>query len=171
MSAISALLPPEARRKRTPTEAELALTYPPGYRGDPDREDERRPGFHGRGNFPSVKAVDRDGVAIVHELLHDVGRAAPAPLGIAAQVDPVGAVGAHPPGLGEDRGPGHPRGMVDLGDDLDRVAAIVGQIGALVCRVQARDFLVIPIPHRHGDFVDVLRPSRFNLHRHRDRGG
>ncbi len=44
MSAITALLPPEARRKRTPTEAELALTYPPGYRGDPDREVERRPG-------------------------------------------------------------------------------------------------------------------------------
>jgi putative phosphoserine phosphatase/1-acylglycerol-3-phosphate O-acyltransferase len=30
MSAITALLPPEARRQRTPTEKELAATYPPG---------------------------------------------------------------------------------------------------------------------------------------------
>jgi putative phosphoserine phosphatase/1-acylglycerol-3-phosphate O-acyltransferase len=32
MSAIAALLPVEARRRRTPTEDELALTYPPGRR-------------------------------------------------------------------------------------------------------------------------------------------
>jgi putative phosphoserine phosphatase / 1-acylglycerol-3-phosphate O-acyltransferase len=44
MKAISALLPAEARRTRTPTDDELALTYPPGYRGDPDHEAERRPG-------------------------------------------------------------------------------------------------------------------------------
>jgi putative phosphoserine phosphatase / 1-acylglycerol-3-phosphate O-acyltransferase len=44
MSAISALLPPEARVRRTPTPEELALTYPPGYRGDPQRETQRRPG-------------------------------------------------------------------------------------------------------------------------------
>jgi putative phosphoserine phosphatase/1-acylglycerol-3-phosphate O-acyltransferase len=44
MKAISALLPPEARKQHTPTEQELALTYPPGYHGDPDREVERRPG-------------------------------------------------------------------------------------------------------------------------------
>ena len=44
MSAISELLPAEARRRRTPTEAELALTYPPGYSGDPERELARRPG-------------------------------------------------------------------------------------------------------------------------------
>jgi putative phosphoserine phosphatase/1-acylglycerol-3-phosphate O-acyltransferase len=44
MTAISKLLPPEARRRRTPTDAELAATYPPGYRGEPDRESERRPG-------------------------------------------------------------------------------------------------------------------------------
>ena len=44
MAAISDLLPPEARRRRTPTAEELAATYPPGYRGDPDREFERRPG-------------------------------------------------------------------------------------------------------------------------------
>ena len=30
MKAISALLPPEARRHRTPTADELAATYPPG---------------------------------------------------------------------------------------------------------------------------------------------
>ncbi|MDQ3738736.1 MAG: HAD-IB family hydrolase [Actinomycetota bacterium] len=44
MTAISMLLPPEARRRRTPTEDELASTYPPGYRGDPGSEIERRPG-------------------------------------------------------------------------------------------------------------------------------
>jgi putative phosphoserine phosphatase / 1-acylglycerol-3-phosphate O-acyltransferase len=44
MKAISAVLPPEARRTRTPTPEELALTYPPGYHGDPDAEADRRPG-------------------------------------------------------------------------------------------------------------------------------
>jgi putative phosphoserine phosphatase/1-acylglycerol-3-phosphate O-acyltransferase len=44
MKAISALLPAEARRKRTPTAEELAATYPPGYKGDPGSETERRPG-------------------------------------------------------------------------------------------------------------------------------
>ena len=44
MAAITELLPPEARRRRTPTEAELRRTYPRGYRGDPARETERRPG-------------------------------------------------------------------------------------------------------------------------------
>jgi putative phosphoserine phosphatase/1-acylglycerol-3-phosphate O-acyltransferase len=44
MKALTALLPPEARRKRTPTPEELAATYPPGYRGDPDAESGRRPG-------------------------------------------------------------------------------------------------------------------------------
>jgi putative phosphoserine phosphatase/1-acylglycerol-3-phosphate O-acyltransferase len=44
MTAIAELLPAEARLRRTPTEAELALTYPPGYHGDPNREAERRPG-------------------------------------------------------------------------------------------------------------------------------
>jgi putative phosphoserine phosphatase/1-acylglycerol-3-phosphate O-acyltransferase len=36
MSAISALLPPDARRRRTPTDEELAATYPPGHRGSND---------------------------------------------------------------------------------------------------------------------------------------
>ena len=44
MTAISKLLPPAARRRRTPTPEELAATYPPGYRGEPEREVERRPG-------------------------------------------------------------------------------------------------------------------------------
>ena len=44
MKAIMKLLPPEARVKRDPTPEELALTYPPGYKGDPDKETERRPG-------------------------------------------------------------------------------------------------------------------------------
>jgi putative phosphoserine phosphatase/1-acylglycerol-3-phosphate O-acyltransferase len=44
MKAITKLLPPEAREHRTPTEAELARTYPPGYSGDPDNESDRRPG-------------------------------------------------------------------------------------------------------------------------------
>jgi putative phosphoserine phosphatase/1-acylglycerol-3-phosphate O-acyltransferase len=44
MAAITALLPPEARLKRIPTEEELARTYPHGYRGDPSKEDDRRPG-------------------------------------------------------------------------------------------------------------------------------
>lgn len=44
MKAIMALLPDEARVERTPTAEELALTYPPGYSGNPDAEGERRPG-------------------------------------------------------------------------------------------------------------------------------
>ena len=44
MKAITALLPPESRAQREPTSEELAATYPPGYRGDPERESERRPG-------------------------------------------------------------------------------------------------------------------------------
>ena len=44
MKALSAQLPPEARRRRTPTPEELALTYPPGYHGDPEAELDRRPG-------------------------------------------------------------------------------------------------------------------------------
>jgi putative phosphoserine phosphatase / 1-acylglycerol-3-phosphate O-acyltransferase len=44
MSAISALLPKEARRPHDPTPEELARTYPPGYAGDPEAERDRRPG-------------------------------------------------------------------------------------------------------------------------------
>src|SRR5690606_13009709 len=44
MAAIVDLLPPEARRRRTPTADELAATYPPGYQGDPQAEAARRPG-------------------------------------------------------------------------------------------------------------------------------
>ena len=44
MKAITKLLPPEARRKHTPTPEELARTYPPGYHGDPAAEPVRRPG-------------------------------------------------------------------------------------------------------------------------------
>jgi putative phosphoserine phosphatase/1-acylglycerol-3-phosphate O-acyltransferase len=44
MKAISALLPPESQVPHDPTPEELAATYPPGYRGDPERETERRPG-------------------------------------------------------------------------------------------------------------------------------
>jgi putative phosphoserine phosphatase/1-acylglycerol-3-phosphate O-acyltransferase len=44
MSAISALLPKEAHQPYEPTPEELARTYPPGYKGDPESEKERRPG-------------------------------------------------------------------------------------------------------------------------------
>ena len=44
MSAIVDLLPDDAYRRRTPSAEELAATYPPGYRGDPEREAQRRPG-------------------------------------------------------------------------------------------------------------------------------
>ncbi len=44
MKAISALLPPEGRVKRTPTDEELAATLPSGYKGDPRAEYKRRPG-------------------------------------------------------------------------------------------------------------------------------
>jgi putative phosphoserine phosphatase/1-acylglycerol-3-phosphate O-acyltransferase len=44
MAAIVDLLPPEARERREPTADELARTFPPGYRGDPDAEPDRRPG-------------------------------------------------------------------------------------------------------------------------------
>ena len=44
MSAIGDLLPAAAREPHTPTDEELRRTYPPGYRGDPTAEAERRPG-------------------------------------------------------------------------------------------------------------------------------
>jgi putative phosphoserine phosphatase/1-acylglycerol-3-phosphate O-acyltransferase len=44
MKAIMKLLPDEARQPHDPTPEELARTYPPGYRGDPDAEVDRRPG-------------------------------------------------------------------------------------------------------------------------------
>jgi putative phosphoserine phosphatase/1-acylglycerol-3-phosphate O-acyltransferase len=44
MKKIVALLPDEARAQVTPTEDQLRATYPPGYRGDPSRETDRRPG-------------------------------------------------------------------------------------------------------------------------------
>ena len=44
MNAISALLPPESQEIRTPTSEELMRTFPPGYKGDPNAEADRRPG-------------------------------------------------------------------------------------------------------------------------------
>jgi putative phosphoserine phosphatase/1-acylglycerol-3-phosphate O-acyltransferase len=44
MTAIARLLPPEARVRHDPTPEELARTYPPGYKGDPEAERDRRPG-------------------------------------------------------------------------------------------------------------------------------
>ncbi len=44
MKAIVDLLPADAYPRRRPTDAELAATYPPGYRGDPAQERARRPG-------------------------------------------------------------------------------------------------------------------------------
>jgi putative phosphoserine phosphatase/1-acylglycerol-3-phosphate O-acyltransferase len=44
MAAIAALLPDEARVQRTPTREELARTFPSNYKGDPEAEDDRRPG-------------------------------------------------------------------------------------------------------------------------------
>jgi len=44
MKALMDLLPPESRIKREPTPEELAASFPPGYKGDPDREVARRPG-------------------------------------------------------------------------------------------------------------------------------
>jgi putative phosphoserine phosphatase/1-acylglycerol-3-phosphate O-acyltransferase len=47
MQALMDLLPPESRIKRKPTDEELRLTLPPGYKGDPratEAELRRRPG-------------------------------------------------------------------------------------------------------------------------------
>ena len=44
MSAITNLLPPEAREYREPTEAELRAALPSNYKGDLNAEDTRRPG-------------------------------------------------------------------------------------------------------------------------------
>lgn len=44
MAAISSQLPEEAREPYDPSPEELARTYPPGYKGDPDAEPDRRPG-------------------------------------------------------------------------------------------------------------------------------
>jgi putative phosphoserine phosphatase/1-acylglycerol-3-phosphate O-acyltransferase len=45
MDAISALLPPEGREYREPSEDELRRSYPSNYAGDPDSEEDRRPGL------------------------------------------------------------------------------------------------------------------------------
>jgi putative phosphoserine phosphatase / 1-acylglycerol-3-phosphate O-acyltransferase len=45
MDAISALLPPEGREYREPTEEELRRSYPSNYAGDPGSEEDRRPGL------------------------------------------------------------------------------------------------------------------------------
>lgn len=44
MAAIVDELPPEAREHHQPTEEELLMTFPPGYKGDPNAEADRRPG-------------------------------------------------------------------------------------------------------------------------------
>ena len=44
MAAIVDLLPDEAREHKVPTPEDLALTFPPGYKGDPEAEADRRPG-------------------------------------------------------------------------------------------------------------------------------
>ena len=44
MRAIVELLPPDAHVRHVPTPEELAATYPPGYKGDPESETSRRPG-------------------------------------------------------------------------------------------------------------------------------
>lgn len=44
MAALVEQLPPEAKIRHTPTEAELVATFPPGYQGDPNAETNRRPG-------------------------------------------------------------------------------------------------------------------------------
>ncbi len=44
MKALVDLLPPEARERHKPTNDELMRTFPPGYKGDPNAESERRPG-------------------------------------------------------------------------------------------------------------------------------
>jgi putative phosphoserine phosphatase/1-acylglycerol-3-phosphate O-acyltransferase len=44
MTAISALLPPEGREYYEPTEDELRRSFPSNYVGDPNAEDDRRPG-------------------------------------------------------------------------------------------------------------------------------
>jgi putative phosphoserine phosphatase/1-acylglycerol-3-phosphate O-acyltransferase len=44
MKAIAALLPPAARKRHQPTREELLRTFPPGYKGDPEHEPDRRPG-------------------------------------------------------------------------------------------------------------------------------
>ena len=44
MKAIVALLPDEAREHKKPTREELLRTFPPGYKGDPEKESSRRPG-------------------------------------------------------------------------------------------------------------------------------
>ena len=44
MGSLVDLLPADAYSNRKPSAEELALTYPPGYRGDPTKESVRRPG-------------------------------------------------------------------------------------------------------------------------------
>ena len=44
MKALMDLLPPESRERREPTDEEIALALPAGYKGDQRKETVRRPG-------------------------------------------------------------------------------------------------------------------------------
>ena len=56
---------------------------------------------------------------------HGVADAGPGRAGVAADVDDVGPGGAVALGLGEQVGSGQARGVVDLGEDGDVVAAVI----------------------------------------------
>jgi hypothetical protein len=105
--------------------------------GGVDRQHERSPRAGGRRDLPRLEAVDRHGEALGHEHPHRVTRALPHAPGIAAHVDPVGAGVAQPMGLSAEFRHRHPRGMVDLGDDLD----VEGPVGREIPRLLAKVFV------------------------------
>ena len=58
MRAIAELLPPEAHVRHVPTPDELAATYPPGYKGDPEHRDSAPARHRLTGQSPTAPSID-----------------------------------------------------------------------------------------------------------------
>ena len=82
------------------------------------------PALDGGANLPRVERVDAHAHARAHELAHHVGELRERAAGRAADVDDVGAGGTERLGRGAQLAPRQPRGVVDLGQDLDVVVAV-----------------------------------------------
>src|SRR5436309_3099215 len=74
-----------------------------------------------------MHAIDRDAMAGLDKRFDGVGDAGPGVAGVTAEINHIGAVGFEARRPGEDLLPRQSRGVIDFGDDLDVVTAIVGR--------------------------------------------
>jgi hypothetical protein len=95
-------------------------------------------------------AVDRDAIATVAERANRLAHTAPGLRGVAPQIDDVGAVGGARLGLGQQFVQLDPRRVVDLGQDLDVVSAIVAG-GRLAKKLRQFAQIVGTALDRHAD--------------------